>query len=224
MRAATSQVAGTLPQVNLLPDDVRQARTLGVVKRWVAASVGLTVFAVGTVAAVAQVQAQTAEAQLSQADAETAQLLAQQQPYAEVTTVRTEVDTVTAARRFAFAHEVLWSDHLGALVAVTPDGVGISSIAYRGATPLSAAPGSTDPLVDAGIGTVTFTAFARDVPDTAAWADAIDAVPGFDDARIDAVAVGQNATADFRYEVSGTFQVDAGALSHRFDAQPEGTS
>ena len=71
---------------------------------------------------------------------------------------------------------------------------------------------------------MTFTAFAREVPDTAAWADALDAVPGFADARIDAVAVGVTATADFRYEVSGTFQVDAGALSHRFDAQPEGTS
>lgn len=219
MRTPTTVLAAPArAQVNLLPIEVRQARTLGVVKRWVAASAGLTVFAVGTVAAVGHVHTQIAAAELSQADAETAQLLAEQRPYVEVTAVRTELETVTAARAYALSHEILWGDYLGALVAVTPDGVAISSMDYRGATPLAAAPTSLDPLVSPGVGTVSFTAMAREVPDTATWAEAIDAVPGFGDARVD--AVGLSATpGDHPYEVTGTFQVDAAALSHRVHAQ-----
>lgn len=222
MKAATVLVAPATAQVNLLPAEIREARSLGVVKRWLLASVGVTVFAVGTVAGVAQVQTRVAASELSVADAETVQLLAQQGPYAEVTTVRDQLDTLTAARGYALDHEVLWADYLQALLAVTPPGVGISTFDYRGATPIAAAPPSTDPLVGTGVGTVAFTALAQDVPNTADWADAIDAVPGLSDARIDVVALDQSPAAALGYRISGTFQVSAAALSHRFD--PEGDS
>jgi len=222
---AAAMTAPAFAQVNLLPKEIVQARSLGVVKRWMIASVGVTAVAVGAVAAVGQMQTHSAEAQLAEADAETAQLLAQHGPYQEVTTIRTDLDTVRTARAYALADEILWSDYLGALVAVTPDGVGISSVDFLGATPLSAVQTSTDPLVTAGVGTLTFTAVARDVPDTAAWADALDAIPGFGDTRIDSVMLSPTGSAGvLPYEVNGTVQVDAGAYSHRFDTQPEGDS
>ncbi len=226
MKAPTAAViAPVFAQVNLLPKEIVQARSLGVAKRWMLASAGVTALAVGAVAAVAQVQTQAAESGLTQADAETAALLAQHGPFQEVTTVRAELDTVRQARAFALADEILWSDYLGALVAVTPDGVGLSSVDFLGATPISAVQSSSDPLVGAGVGTLTFTALARDVPDTAAWAEALDAVTGFGDTRIDSVMLSPTGSAGaLPYVVSGTIQVDATAYSHRFDTQPEGDS
>jgi len=223
MKAAGAVLtAPALPQVNLLPAEVRDARTLGVVKRWMVAAVGVTAFAVVTGAAVVHLETQAAASELAQAEAEGAQLAAQRLPFEEVTTVRTDLETAQAARAFALADEILWADQLGAIVAATPAGVGITSMDYIGQTPLVAPTSSTDPLRTTGLGELTFAALAQGVPDTAAWADALESVPGFSDARIDAVALSQDTLPrGFRYEVTGSVRVGADALSHRFDVPEE---
>jgi hypothetical protein len=220
--AAVALAAPALPQVNLLPAEISEARTLGVVKQWLVVSLGVTALAVGTVAAVAQLRVQDAAAQLSQANAETAGLLAAQRPFGEVTAVRTELESVRSARSFALGTEILWSDYLGAVEAVTPDGVTIQTLDYSGATPLVTAPVPSDASVDTGVGTLSFTAQAEGLTDAADWADALDAVPGFDDVRVTTAAL-SDPTAD-RYTLTGTIQVDEAALAHRFDTDPEGDS
>jgi hypothetical protein len=224
MKAApTVLVAPALAQVNLLPGDIRQARTLGAVKRWLAASVGVTALAVGTVAAVAQLQVQAADSELAEADAASATMVVEQRPLAEVTTVRAQLETLRSARAFGLGPEILWSDYLGAIAAVTPPGVTIATLDYLGASPATAAQASTDPLVATGIGTVTFTAHAAAVPDTAAWADALEALPGFRDVRVSTADLEPGADSlDFR--LTGTIQVDTGALAHRFDTDTQGNS
>lgn len=226
MNARGSDLAAPArPQVNLLPAEIVQARSLGVVKRWMLASAGVTAVAVVTVIAVAQVQTQIAESQLSRAEAETGALIVQQRPFAEVTAVQSQLDTLEAAQVAAFGQEILWSDYLGALVAVTPDGIGIASIDFRGATPSAPAPASTDLLVPAGVGTLSFTAAARDVPDTVAWTEALDSVGGFSHARLTTVTLGAaDSPPGLPYAVTGTVQVDDHAYSHRFDTRPEGNS
>jgi hypothetical protein len=215
--------APALPQVNLLPDDIRRARTLGTVKRWLGLGVGLTALSVGLVAGLAHLQTQAAQSELAQADAEAAGLLAQQRPFAQVVPVRSELESMRAARSFGLAQEISWSDYLGAISAVTPPGVGISSLEYVGATPLAVAPASADPTIPAGVGALTFRAVADDLPDTAAWADALEALPGLRDVRVSTAARADEDGAS-RYDLTGTVQVDQGALAHRFDSQPEGDS
>jgi Tfp pilus assembly protein PilN len=222
LAASAALAAPAMPQVNLLPTEVRQARALGVVKRWLVASVGVTALAVGTVAAVAQLSQQDAASQLAQADAEAAGLLAEQRPYTEVTAVRAELESVRAARGYALGGEILWSDYLGAFEAVAPAGVKIHTLDYAGATPVTAAPTSGDPSVAPGVGTLTFTAQATSLTDTADWADALDAVPGFADVRMTTTTLADVATV--RYEFTGTIQVEAAALAHRFDTETEGDS
>jgi hypothetical protein len=215
--------APAMPQVNLLPPDVRHARTLGVVKRWTAAWIGVTVFAVGTAAGVARLIEQDAAAQLAQADAETAGLVAQQRPFVEVTRVRAELRTLEEARRYGLAQEILWADQLTHIMAATPDGVAIGELTYSGATPITAAPASADPLILDSAGTITFTAVSVGVVDTADWADALEAVPGYRDVRVTTLA--RHVIDDgYEYQFSGTIQVDDGALAHRFDAATEGES
>ncbi len=225
MKRGTAAVAApTSPQVNLLPEEIRARRTLGTVKRWATGSLAATALVVGAVTAAAVVERGIADSELAQADAETTALLTQQRPFSEVTTVRAEVASVAEARAAALAGEVLWSGYLDALVAMTPDGVRISGLDYLGASPTAPAPASADPLVDAGLGTLTFTAVAREIPDTATWADALETVPGLSDARISSARLGDAGNAEFRYTVTGSVQVDAAALSHRFDTATGGDS
>jgi hypothetical protein len=141
----------------------------------------------------------------------------------QVTGLRAELETMRTAQAFGLTTEVLWSEYLGAVTAVTPGGVGIVSLEYRGATPLNAPPSPNDPLVPRGLGTLSFSALAAEVPDTAAWAEALDRVPGFRDVRV-ASTTRSDEGGRFRYEFSGTIQVDDGALAHRFDTQSEGDS
>lgn len=221
MRAATEVlVAPAMPQVNLLPGDVRQARTLGFVRRWLLVSAGVTALAVGTVAGVAELQGQTARSELAQAEAETASMAAEQRPLVDVTTVRSELETLTSARSYGLAPEILWADYLGAITAVTPAGVGIMTLTYSGATPLSGAAVSADPLIRTGVGTLTLTALAAELPDTAAWADALDALPGLRDVRV-VTSTRNTLGPSFSYEFTVSVVVDDGALAHRFDATTE---
>jgi len=219
MKTSTATLtAPSLPQVNLLPPEIRQARRLGVVKRWVLVSAGVTALGVGTVAGVAQVMLADAEAQLVEADTETASLLAESQPFSEVVTVRDDLRTAQTARDHAVSTEILWSDYLGAVVGALPPGVRITSLDYAGRTPLAMAPTSPDPLLQSGLGVVSFTALAADLPDTAAWADGLDAVPGFSGVRVGMVELAHRGSA-LEYGISGTIQVDDGALAHRFTTQ-----
>lgn len=224
MRGATPTLAAPAwPQVNLLPPEIREARTLGVVKRWMLVSVGVTTVAVGTVAGVAQVLVAEANAQLVEAEAETAALLAENQPLGEVVRVQGELETVRTAREYGLATEILWSDYLGAITAVLPPGVRVTTLDYTGQTPLTAAAPSADPLIPAGIGAVSFTALSADLPDVAAWADALDDLPGFRDVRVKTTEL-QHRGSGLEYSVSGTIQVDDGALAHRFSTQAEDQS
>ena len=223
-RGTASLGAPLLPQVNLLPEEIRTRRTLGTVRRWTAASLAATALVVAAATGAAVVERGIAEDELAQADAETTQLIAQQQPFSDVTTVRTEVASVTDARAAVLAGEILWSAYLDAFVAMTPDGVRISGLDYLGATPVAPAPAPADPLVAAGVGSLTFTAVAREIPDTATWAEALETVPGYSDARISSAELTDHAGGEFRYTVTGSVQVDVAALSHRFDSTSDGDS
>jgi len=225
MRTSTATLAvPSLPQVNLLPPEIREARKLGTVKRWVLVSAGVTPLAVGTLAGVAQVVVTHAESQLAEADAETAALLAESQPFTQVVTVRDQLRTAETARDHALSTEILWGDYLGAVTGALPPGVRITSLDYKGRTPITAGEAATaDPLVRSGVGIVAFTALAADLPDTAAWADALDAVPGLGSVRMNLVELQHRGSA-LEYSITGAIQVDDGALAHRFAAVAEDQS
>ncbi len=215
----------TAPQVNLLPSDVQARRNLGVAKRWLAASVGVTALAVGVVSGVAQLRTADAAAELAEAQQQTADLLAAQQPFLEVSRLRADIDMVDTARRGTMATEILWSDYLGAVAATTPEGVRITSLAYTEATPLAggqpAAGGVIDPATDAAVGTLTFTARASGMPDTVAWVDDLEDLRGLTRSTVTGVAL-VDFGGTLEYEITGTVQVDDGAFSRRFDAPREG--
>lgn len=207
-------VPGSVDGVNLLPASVRGARELAALRRRLALGIaGLAaVVAVGYGALV--VQEQEAQALLDEARAETVRLTAEVAQYDEVVEVRSATERVTAARAVGMGTEILWIDVIRSIESVIAQDTTIASFSASG---ISAAEGGTfaaqDPLGTSGIAAITFSVRTPTLPDTAAWLDALNGVPGLMDATYSSASRTDGTGGPAEYLVASTVQVDVGALS-----------
>ena len=219
-KKGTQTVLGGLPQVNLLPPEVRAARGLRNLKRWLAlALVAVLVLCLG-VFALAKLSKSSADSELAQAQAETRRLQTEEQKYAEVPRVLGALQNATTARSLGMATDIAWSSYYAAVTAVLPTNVSIDSLvvttqAASGAATVGAA---ANPLQVASVGQIQFTGRSTTVPNTAAWLDALNGVPGFANAWASSAAITQSQNKTTYYNVSVTVQVTSSAYTHRFDA------
>lgn len=210
-----------LPQVNLLPPEIRQARALQPFKRWFVISAVLALVVVAGAYVLGTIARSNAQAELDAANEETTRLLAEQQKYAEVPKVTSAIENALRARRAGMSTEVLWADYLSAIQAVIPEGVSIQTLTVD-----PVRPSAQDPLETPALARVTFTTLALTPPDVTEWMRNVDAIPGFSDARVTSVTVrggtpeGDEDAPDEQYfEATTTALVTVDALSHRFDAE-----
>ena len=208
------------PQVNLLPPEVRASRALRVVKRWLAIVLVVAILASAGVVAFAILAQRGADRELADAGLRTEQLNAERSKYADVPLVLAAVDATKLARTRGTSTEVIWTPYLQAIAATAPAGVSVSNISV--VSPWPAVTGTTtgSPFAAPGVGTITFTARSLTVPDTAAWLDGLETVPGFADAWFSDATRSTDAVTF--YEVSGTVQLTEQAWALRFaDATKE---
>jgi hypothetical protein len=207
----------SLPQVNLLPPEVRAARGLVHIKRWLglALVVVLVLVALGFVAAL--FAKGTADAELVDAQAETVRLQAEEAKYAEVPLVVNDLRRSSEARELGMATEVFWKSYLDAIAAVLPANVGIESFTIAQATPTTEAPAAPDAIAEQGIASISFASTAIGLPDNAAWLDALNSIPGFYAATASTETIGDDA-GTIAYSVSSTVQVDESVFALRFPA------
>jgi Tfp pilus assembly protein PilN len=206
----------TLAQVDLLPPEIRAKRGFAKVKRLLAFVLVVVLGAVAFVYAAALVGLTAANQHLSHAQDDTAALTVEQQKYAEVPQVLDRVSALEDARRLGFSTEVTWTPYLGAIFAVMPANVQLSSIEVTGATPMLSAAPPTDVLQAASVETITFSGRSTTLIDTAGWIDALNAIPGFSDAWVSAVTVTEGESRDIYYSVSSSVQVTDAAFANRF--------
>jgi Tfp pilus assembly protein PilN len=206
-----------LPQVNLLPPEVRAARSLGVLKRWLAIALVLVLALIGLGYGAAYLATQSAEDELAEAQAETTRLQSEEAKYAEVPQVLGAIDSTETARLLGMSSEIRWKTYLDAVTAVLPGGVSIDQFTMTGpALDAAAAPiTATDPLQQPSIGSISFQGQSRTVPDTAAWVDALASVPGFVDPWVSSVSVTEEDGAVY-YSVTSTVQLTDQTLANRF--------
>ena len=214
---AGTALSGTLPQVNLLPPEVRAARGLRVTKRWLLISlvvtIGLCVGAFG----MALISGATAAGELAEAQDETLRLENEAAKYAEVPQVLNALEQARSARSIGMSTEVQWRPYLDALTNVLPANVRIENISATGATPMVAPAPPTDPLQKPSVGQLAITAHSVTVPDTAAWVDSLNSIPGFGDAWVSSATVTEDDSGTY-YTVSATVQLTDATYSHRFDS------
>lgn len=215
-RSGGTTLGATLPQVNLLPPEVRVARGLRTTKRWLGISLVLVVVACVGVYGMSLLSAASAAGELVEAQDETLRLQNEQAKYAEVPQVLGALERTEQGITFGMSTDVEWKPYVDAVAAVLPPNVSIDSLMLTFATPMTAAAPASDPLQTAGVGQIQFTVRSAQMPDTAAWVDALNSVPGFADSWVSSATVTEDEGGAY-FTVAGTVQVLDTALSHKFD-------
>lgn len=212
---AQSLGAPALPQVNLLPPEVTAARGLARIKRWLLFVVLAAILAAVGIVALAMIAEQDAQAELDRAEERAAELMAEQEQYAEVPLVLSAVDLAEQARRNGMSTEVLWLPYLRAIAATLPDGVRLETFQMLGATPMVLPTEPQGALAAPSVATITFTAQSETVPDTEQWLIDLATVPGFADAWFTTKTITERDDVEF-YDVVATVQVNEQAYALRF--------
>lgn len=174
----------SLPQVNLLPNEVVSARGISSLKRRLLGVVGLFLLLVVGAYFYAVTQVSASQGDLDSERGQTQMLMLEQAKYKEVPTILNRLSAVTTAAQLASGTEIRWKTYLDAIVAVTPPDVTINLIAVDALSPVKAAPTASDFLQPGTIGVITLTATSPERPDALKWTDAVGALYGFDDSRI----------------------------------------
>lgn len=212
---------GTWPQVNLLPPEVTAARGLRHVKQWLGVAVLLVVVIAGLGYGYGTLQRSSADAELTDAQEASAKLQQEMNKYAEIQPVVAGIKNTTDARTYVMAPEVQWKQYLDAIATVLPGNSRLLTFTVNQATLTLAPPAVPDALTKQGVASVQFTVFAPALPDGAAFADALNSVPGFHDASVASDVLGDGDGA-VGYTVTAAVQVDQSALAHRFPANAGG--
>jgi Tfp pilus assembly protein PilN len=219
-RGSGGGTISTLPQVNLLPPEVYAKRSLGRVKRWLAVVVVLALLAAAGIVVLGMLTEQAAQEELATEQTRTEMLLLEQQQYAEVPVVLSQLDSIRAARELGMSTEVLWRDYLSAIAAAAPEGVSIETMAILTSSPMELPPPPLTPLDEQAVGTITFTANSLTLPDTAQWVESLAAVPGLTNAWFSSATITEEEELAY-YSVNGTVQITVDARANRFvEAEP----
>ena len=212
-------VVAPFAQVNLLPNEIVQARSLKNLKKLLGvALLGVVAILLAAVAGVT-VMEKSAQGDLNQATERTEELRAEEAKYAEVPVVINALDTIKSARALGFSTEVLWKPHLDAITAVMPAGVSISSFSLTGSTPMAAEPTIANPLQTPSVNTITFVMRSLTLPDSADLMVALDSIYGFGDAWVSNAAVAQAEDGTVYYDIAASVQVRSSAYANRFTGE-----
>jgi Tfp pilus assembly protein PilN len=215
-RTRGTEFVAEAPQVNLLPPEIRAARGLRSTQRMLGLVLVGVVGVCGLGYAGAALTAANAQNRLEDAQAETSRLMVEQAKYAEVPRVKSALSDARLGIWLGMRTEVQWKPYLDAITAVLPEGVSVDSLVTSGATPQGGAAVPASPLAPVSVGQITFTARSLTVPDTAAWIEALDSVPGLGGAWTSSVTVTAAADGTTYYEVAASVQILRSAYSDRF--------
>jgi len=204
-----------LPQVNLLPPEIRAGRQLSSIKGWLGIGLLATVLLAGGLVVLSELGLRDAESELADTQDVNAALVAEQAQYAAVPTLLGRLDDLMQARFTGMASEVLWRPYFAALTATAPAGVSITSLSV--VPPIADAVVAPTDITDIAIATVTFEAQSLTLPDTAAWLDALEPVHGLRNAQFSSALISQNAESGVvYYTVTGSVDVTYDGLAMRF--------
>lgn len=210
----------SVPQVNLLPPEIRATRSLARLKRLLALVLVLVLVLVGAGFFWSTLQVASANDELAEAQAETVRLLDAQKEFAEVPVVLGDLEAAKNARIVGFSTEVLWTNTLVALALTAPPGAQFEQITLLGDTPMAWSAPSANPLLEERpVGTITFVGRSSTYTDTAAWAAALESIPGLADGYVSALAIQEedvDGTLTSYYQVTGTVNVLESAYAGRF--------
>ena len=210
--------APALPQVNLLPPEVKAARGLARTKRWLALAVVLALVVSAGMVGKTMLDQDAADEALAQAQARTAELQAEQARYAQVPLVLAAVDRAENARAIGMSTEVMWRQYFQALAWSAPPGVRIENLKIVSATPMVLPQAPADALSAQGVSAIAFTAQSATIIDTETWLRNLAQIPGFSDPWFSQAQLSEAGGAPI-YNVTAAVILTADAYELRFSPE-----
>lgn len=206
--------APLLPQVDLLPAEIRAGRGFARVKRVLAGVIVLALLSAGGMHLFVQDRNTRADDHLASAQDTATRLAREKAQYSEVTAILSAINQTQIARTLGMATEVSWRSYLDAITAVLPEDVTITMFEVTNGSPTAPVIAGADPLSTPGVGTIVFVASSPTLPKASDWLDGLDSIPGFSDPTLQESRVSA-VDAEPYYEVTSTIQVGPEALAGR---------
>lgn len=209
------QGVSLLPQINLLPSEIRAARGVRALRVYLFCAVAIVLVLIAAVYVLAMGQASAAEDDLLAEQTRTTTLLTEKAKYAEVPVVIAQLEQTTLGLSLAASSEIQWKSYLDAIVAVTPEGTTISNVAVQANGPVEQGPTPLDPLQDFAPARITISAYSLTRPDSALWMQALDGITGLDNPRL-YTSARRGIDPELGYETVLTIDASTLAYSGRF--------
>lgn len=213
--AAVVPIIGRPPQVNLLPPEVRSARGLRVVQRWLVIALVVVLALCAAMYGFATLQRADAQDELALEQQRTVDLQLQIAKYAELPQVESALNRAWTAQEMGMATDVLWSERIGAIAALLPNDMKIEGFVVD-------QPSVIDPEVVSGnslrllpTGAVALTLRSTVLPDTATLMETLETMPGFVSPWFSTAEVAEEDGAVF-YRVTLSVFVTQDAYSNRY--------
>ena len=213
--AAVVPILGRPPQVNLLPPEVRSARGLRVLQRWLVIALVVVVALCGAMLGYAALQRDDAQDELAREQQRTADLQLQIAQYAELPQVESALNRAWTAREMGMATDVLWSERIGAIAALLPNDMKIEGFVVDQPSVIDPEVANGNALRLAPTGAVSLTLRSTVLPDTAALMETLEAMPGFVSPWFSTAEVAEEDGAVF-YRVNLSVFVTLDAYSNRY--------
>lgn len=213
--SAELTVRARVARVDLLPPDIVDARRARGVRLLLAG--GVLVVAAACVAAgiISEQQLTDAQDAVAVEQSRTAQLRAQQVPYADVPVVLQQLADVQRVSAAVNAYDVPWYVYLDQIAVKSPQDLSLTSLSLTltGASTASLeAAGTGNPLAVAGVGSLTVAGQTTSQAKVAAWLESMETIPGVLDPTL------TNSTRDAS---NGVVTFTAGATLGDDVLQPE---
>jgi Tfp pilus assembly protein PilN len=217
MQLAQVPGAPRLPQVNLLPPDVRARRRAAFARWWLALAVLVVVLVTILAAVSASWDKKSAESELVGIQSTNDSLVQEQAKFAEAPKALQELKARESARTVAMSTEMLWSPYLAAISSATPLEASIDALAMSQDTVWTGSQNSAaGPLDTPGtVGLVSLNGRALTLAAVSDWQDALNALKGVVDVEVSSVEVSEDNATTY-YVVTATFKMTPDAFANQF--------
>jgi hypothetical protein len=165
--------------VNLLPDEIKQAEGAATQRRVIVLLTALVVAAVGAAYFGSLLYAQSSQSSLAAAQAEAAQIVADQAKFGGGLRVANQIKTAKDAQVITTAAEIYWTAVITDVIVATPATISITSIELHAATPVTDGTVPTPPLETSRVGSLTISGVTAAPADIDAWIKGLEKIKGF---------------------------------------------
>lgn len=183
LRRGSRQTIGGVPQVSLLPSEVRQAGAAATQRRKLIALVAVFAVAGAAAVAVANHSATTAQARLAATTQQAQILSAQVAKFGDVRDLESRIAVGRAGVTVGSSTMIDWNAQIDAIESEMPSGYTVTDISANGATPFAAYPQGLNLLEPTRVATIQLTVTSPTVGDEfSKWYRSLRDIPAYADA------------------------------------------